>query len=297
MTLLLFLELIVSGLATGALYAVIAAGFVLVYRATSVTNFAIGEFLLVGAYLVYTLSLFMPAWLALLLSLPLAFAFGVLVERGFVRPLLGRNVVAVIMATIGLAATVDGAVQLIWGPSQKAYSGALPDLKYAGAIFLSSRTIWSLVLALPLALLLVGLLKYSRYGILLRAVSESETAALAMGINAPRVVAVAWGFSAALAAIGGAFLTGIAGGGAGGPDLTIILLGLIVFPVAIFGGFDSVVGAVIAGLLMGLIESLSRFYLDRYLPGITQAIPFIIVLLVLLVRPYGLLGQHRIERV
>ncbi len=300
----LVLQTVFNGLANGALYAVIAAGFVLVYRATSVVNFAIAEFLLIGAYLTYTLSLFLPMLPAIFLALPLAFAFGVLVERGFVRPLLGRNVVAVIMATIGLASALDGAALIVWGPDQKAMGAAsiaqlpkeVPNLAFSiGGVFLSSKAVWSLILALPLAILLVVLLKYSLYGVLLRAVSESETAALAMGINAPRVVAVAWGVSAVMATIGGAFLAGAAGGG--GPGHHLVLLGLIVFPIAILGGFDSVPGAVVAGLLIGLIEAFSQLYLESLLPGITQAIPFVIVLLVLLVRPYGLFGQHRIERV
>ncbi|WP_027881392.1 branched-chain amino acid ABC transporter permease [Meiothermus rufus] len=300
----LVLQTVFNGLANGALYAVITAGFVLVYRATSVVNFAIAEFLLIGAYLTYTLSLFLPMLPAIFLALPLAFAFGVLVERGFVRPLLGRNVVAVIMATIGLASALDGAALIVWGPDQKAMGAAsiaqlpkeVPNLAFSiGGVFLSSKAVWSLILALPLAILLVVLLKYSRYGVLLRAVSESETAALAMGINAPRVVAVAWGVSAVMATIGGAFLAGAAGGG--GPGHHLVLLGLIVFPIAILGGFDSVPGAVVAGLLIGLIEAFSQLYLESLLPGITQAIPFVIVLLVLLVRPYGLFGQHRIERV
>jgi branched-chain amino acid transport system permease protein len=304
MDLALNLQTLVNGLANGALYAVIAAGFVLVYRATSVTNFAISEFLLIGAYLTYTLSLFLPVLLAILLALPLAFIFGVLIERGFVRPLLGRNVVAVIMATIGLAATLDGAALIVWGPDQKAMGAAdishlpkeLPNLAFnMGGVFLSSKAVWSLILALPLAVFLIAMLKYTRYGILLRAVSESETAALALGINAPRVVAISWGISAMMAAIGGAFLAGAAGGG--GPGHHLILLGLVVFPVAILGGFDSVAGAVVAGLLIGLIEAFSQLYLETLLPGITQAIPFVIVLLVLMLRPYGLFGQHRIERV
>lgn len=300
----LVVQTILNGLASGALYAVITAGFVLVYRATSVVNFAIAEFMLIGAYLTYTMSLFFPLLLALVLALPLAFAFGVLVERGFVRPLLGRNVVAVIMATIGLAATLDGTALILWGPDQKAMGAAdisqlpkeMPNLAFSvGGVFLSSKAVWSLILVLPLAILLVTLLKYSRYGVLLRAVSESETAALAIGINAPRVVAVAWGISAMMATIGGAFLAGAAGGG--GPGHHLVLLGLIVFPVAILGGFDSVSGAVVAGLLIGLVEAFSQLYLESFLPGITQAIPFLIVLLVLLFRPYGLFGQHRIERV
>lgn len=222
MDLALVIQTALNGLANGALYAVIAAGFVLVYRATSVVNFAIAEFILIGAYLTYTMSLFFPLLLAILLALPLAFVFGVLVERGFVRPLLGRNVVAVIMATIGLAATLDGATLILWGPDQKAMGAAdvsqlpkeMPSLAFSlGGVFLSSKAVWSLILALPLAILLVLALKYSRYGVLLRAVSESETAALAMGINAPRVVAVAWGISAVTATIGGAFLAGAAGGG------------------------------------------------------------------------------------
>ena len=138
-------QFLITGLATGALYALIALGFVLVYRATSVVNFAIGEFLLVGSYLVYTFnaapfSFSLP--LAMLAAIPVAFGFGLLIERGFVRPLLGRNVVAVIMATIGLVATLDGAVQLVWGADQKAYNGEIPGQPLLiGNLVLTARTI------------------------------------------------------------------------------------------------------------------------------------------------------------
>ncbi len=288
-----FLQLLVAGIATGALYALMAMGFVLVYRATRVVNFAIGEFLLVGGYLTYTLNLVLPLPWAMVLTLPLAFAFGLLVERGFVRPLLGRNVVAVIMATIGLALALDGAAQLAWGPDQKYLEGQLPVLTLAlGELILPSRSVWSLLLALPAALALVYALKRSRYGVLVRAVAESEVAALAMKIPAPRIVALVWGLSAALAAVGGALLAGLSGVG---PHL--IAMGLMVFPVAILGGMDSVGGALLAGMLVGVAESLSRGYLEALVPGITEASPFLIVLLVLLVRPYGLFGEREIERV
>ena len=144
------LPYLIGGLANGALYGLLALGFVLVYRATSVVNFAIGEFLLVGAYLTYTFALFLPLPLAILAALPLAFLFGLLVERGFVRPLLGRSVVAVIMATIGLAAALDGGVQLVWGPDLKYLRGELPQLSFQlGDTFVPPRAVWNLVLALP----------------------------------------------------------------------------------------------------------------------------------------------------
>ncbi|WP_018465276.1 branched-chain amino acid ABC transporter permease [Calidithermus timidus] len=296
MDLSLLPQFLITGLSTGALYALIALGFVLVYRATSVVNFAIGEFLLVGAYLVYTFNVppfNFPLPLAMLTALPAAFLFGLLIERGFVRPLLGRNVVAVIMATIGLVATLDGTAQLVWGADQKAYNGALPGQPIIlGSLVLTARSIWGIAVGIGVALLLIALLRYSRYGVMIRAVSESETAALALGINAPRMVGIVWGLSAALAALGGALLAS-----ASGPGFHVVALGLMVFPVAILGGMDSVPGAVVAGLLLGVVQALSTAYLEGSLPGITEAIPFVIVLLVLLLRPYGLFGQSRIERV
>ncbi|WP_027893921.1 branched-chain amino acid ABC transporter permease [Calidithermus chliarophilus] len=296
MDLSLLPQFLITGLATGALYALIALGFVLVYRATSVVNFAIGEFLLVGAYLVYTFNVppfNFPLPLAMLVALPVAFLFGLLIERGFVRPLLGRNVVAVIMATIGLVATLDGAAQLVWGADQKAYNGELPGQPIVlGSLVLTARSMWGIAVGIGVALLLIALLRYSRYGVMVRAVSESETAALALGINAPRMVGIVWGLSAALAALGGVLLAS-----ASGPGFHVIALGLMVFPVAILGGMDSVPGAVIAGLLLGVVQALSTAYLEGPLPGITEALPFVIVLLVLLLRPYGLFGQSRIERV
>ncbi len=287
------LPYLIGGLANGALYGLLALGFVLVYRATSVVNFAIGEFLLVGAYLTYTFALFLPLPLAILAALPLAFLFGLLVERGFVRPLLGRNVVAVIMATIGLAAALDGAVQLLWGPDLKYLSGGLPDLGFAvGEIFVPSRAVWNLLLAIPIGLGLLWLLQKSRYGILVRAISEREVAALALGIPTARILAGVWGVSALLATLAGALLAVASGVGH-----NLVFFGLKVFPVAILGGLDSVGGALVAGLLLGVLEALSQRYLEPILPGFTEALPFVVVLLVVLLRPYGLFGERQIERV
>lgn len=287
------LPYLIGGLGNGALYGLLALGFVLVYRATSVVNFAIGEFLLVGAYLTYTFALFLPLPLAMLAALPVAFLFGLLVERGFVQPLLGRNVVAVIMATIGLAAALDGGVQLVWGPDLKYLSGELPQLGFQlGEVFVPSRALWNLLLALPLGLFLLWLLRRSRYGILVRAISEREVAALALGIPTARILAGVWGVSALLATLAGALLAVASGVG---PNL--VFLGLKVFPVAILGGLDSVGGALLAGFILGILEALSQRYLEPILPGFTEALPFVVVLLVLLVRPYGLLGERQIERV
>ncbi|MFN4072061.1 MAG: branched-chain amino acid ABC transporter permease [Thermus sp.] len=287
------LPYLIGGLANGALYGLLALGFVLVYRATSVVNFAIGEFLLVGAYLTYTFALFLPLPLAMLAALPVAFLFGLLVERGFVRPLLGRNVVAVIMATIGLAAALDGGVQLVWGPDLKYLRGELPQLGFQlGDAFVPSRAVWNLLLSLPLGLGLLWLLRKSRYGILVRAISEREVAALALGIPTARILAGVWGISALLATLAGALLAVASGVG---PNL--VFLGLKVFPVAILGGMDSVGGALLAGFILGVLEALSQRYLEPILPGFTEALPFVVVLLVLLVRPYGLLGERQIERV
>lgn len=287
------LPYLIGGLANGALYGLLALGFVLVYRATSVVNFAIGEFLLVGAYLTYTFALFLPLPLAILAALPLAFLFGLLVERGFVRPLLGRSVVAVIMATIGLAAALDGGVQLVWGPDLKYLRGELPQLSFQlGDTFVPPRAVWNLVLALPLGFGLLWLLRKSRYGVLVRAISEREVAALALGIPTARILAGVWGISALLATLAGALLAAASGVG---PNL--VFLGLKVFPVAILGGLDSVGGALLAGFILGILEALSQRYLEPILPGFTEALPFVVVLLVLLVRPYGLLGERQIERV
>jgi branched-chain amino acid transport system permease protein len=287
------LPYLIGGLANGALYGLLALGFVLVYRATSVVNFAIGEFLLVGAYLTYTFALFLPLLLAILAALPGAFLFGLLVERGFVRPLLGRNVVAVIMANIGLAAALDGGVQLLWGPDLKYLPGSLPDLGFAmGEVFVPSRAVWNLLLAVPLGLLLLFLLRRSRYGVLVRAISEREVAALALGIPTARILAGVWGVSALLATLAGALLAVASGVG-----YNLVFLGLKVFPVAILGGLDSVGGALVAGFLLGALEALSQRYLEPILPGFTEALPFVVVLLVVLVRPYGLFGERQIERV
>ena len=197
-----------------------------------------------------------------------------------------------IMATIGLAAALDGGVQLVWGPDLKYLRGELPQLGFQlGDTFVPPRAVWNLVLALPLGFGLLWLLRKSRYGVLVRAISEREVAALALGIPTARILAGVWGISALLATLAGALLAAASGVG---PNL--VFLGLKVFPVAILGGLDSVGGALLAGLILGVLEALSQRYLEPLLPGFTEALPFVVVLLVLLVRPYGLLGERQIER-
>lgn len=288
------LYLAVAGLFTGLIYALVAIGFVLIYRATRVLNFAVGEFLLVGAFLTHSLALTgLPLLGALALALPGAFVLGVLADRLAIRPLLGRSVVATIMATLGLSAALRGGAQVVWGSSTRALAGGFPPWMAGwGALILTPNQLWAAILVTVLAGGLLGVLRFSRWGLVARAVSENQAAALALGIQARSVVAAVWGIAALVATAGGVLVASVAGVG---PHLAVV--GLRVLPVVILGGLDSVAGAVVGGLAVGLVEALTTGYVEEWLPGSREVVPYLMVLAVVLVRPYGLLGTEEIERV
>lgn len=288
------LYLVVAGLFTGMVYALVAIGFVLIYRATSVINFAVGEFLLVGAFLTHTLALTgLPLLGALALALPGAFLLGVLVDRVAIRPLLGRSVIATIMATLGLSAALRGGAQVVWGSSTRGLAGAFPPwVVQWGQLVLTPNQVWATLLVTAMAGSLLVMLRFSRWGLVARAVSENPPAALALGIRARTVVAAVWGIAALVATAGGVLVASVAGVG---PHLAAV--GLRVLPVVILGGLDSVAGAVVGGLAVGLVEAFTTGYVEEWIPGAREVVPYLIVLAVVLLRPYGLFGTEEIERV
>jgi branched-chain amino acid transport system permease protein len=287
-----FVQLTISGLANGAILALAALGFVLIYKASGVINFAQGHFLLVGAYVVWALTVDAGLHWAVAVAgaVLVAIALGLTVERFILRPLVGEPTISVIMVTIGLAQVLGALVQIIWGTFPQVFPAFIPDdtVTIGGAVVGENR-LWALALA-AVALAAFGVFfQRSRHGIAMRAVADDQQAALTMGISVRRTFALAWALAGVSAVVGGmlvANLIGVSG--------NVANFGLLVFPVVILGGLDSVPGAVVGGCIIGLLEAYTGGYVGE---GLDSVIPYIALVAILLVRPYGLFGQVRIERV
>jgi branched-chain amino acid transport system permease protein len=287
-----FVQLTISGLANGAILALAALGFVLIYKASGVINFAQGHFLLVGAYVVWALTVDAGLHWAVAVAgaVLVAIALGLTVERFILRPLVGEPTISVIMVTIGLAQVLGALVQIIWGTFPQVFPAFIPDdtVTIGGAVVGENR-LWALALA-AVALAAFGVFfQRSRHGIAMRAVADDQQAALTMGISVRRTFALAWALAGVSAVVGGmlvANLIGVSG--------DVANFGLLVFPVVILGGLDSVPGAVVGGCIIGLLEAYTGGYVGE---GLDSVIPYIALVAILLVRPYGLFGQVRIERV
>jgi len=289
-------ELLLEGLLIGMLYALIALGFVLIYKASDAINFAQGELVMFAGYIVVASMelLKVNLFVAILIGLAGMVVFGLVVERGMLRPLIGRPVVSMIMATIGLAYVLRGFAPMVWGASTHEMKLPIRDLPWEiGGILVMPIY----VVACLVSLILLGTFAYfflkSRSGIAMRAVADDQQTAMAMGIDVRHYFAVAWVMAGAVAVVGG-----LIWGSLLGVDSMLALVGLKVFPVVILGGLDSVPGAIIGGLIVGAVESLAAGYLDPIVGGGTKDFaPYVLMILVLMVKPYGLFGQEIIERV
>ncbi len=288
----LFVQLTVTGLTNGAILALAALGFVLIYKASDVINFAQGEFLLIGAYVTYAMVVqFGLHWtLGMAITALVAIALGVLVERLVLRPLIGEPTISIIMVTIGLSSLLRALVSTIWGNLPRTFPPFIPSypVNLFGAVVGADR-LWALGIAFVMLALLTLFFQRSRAGIAMRAAADDQPAALSMGISVKRIFAWAWSIAAISAAIAGALVANIVGVG---PELANF--GLRVFPVVILGGLDSIPGAILGGLIIGLLETYTGGYIGQ---GLNQVLPFVVLIAILMVRPYGLFGQEIIERV
>ncbi|MDA8097431.1 MAG: branched-chain amino acid ABC transporter permease [Desulforudis sp.] len=291
-----FLQLVITGLVVGSVYALVALGFVLIYKSSDVINFAQGEFLLVGAYIALTMVMLynVPFLAAVALTLGFCVLLGLLVERLVLRPFIGEPVISVIMATIGLSLLMRGLVQMIWGTDTRTFPGIFSDTPIRmGELVVSSVYLWSLALAILLLVVFNLFFKYSSTGIVMRAAADDQMAALSMGISVKRIVAITWAIAAVVAAVGGILL-----GNINGINPTLAYIGLLVLPVVILGGLDSIPGAIVGGFTIGLLEALAGGYLDPIFGGgVKEVAPFVVLVIVLMIRPYGLFGKEIIERV
>jgi branched-chain amino acid transport system permease protein len=287
-----FIQLTVTGLSSGAILALAALGFVLIYKASEVINFAQGQFLLIGAYVVWALNVDAGVHWALAVAgaIGVAIVLGLAVERLILRPLVGEPTISVIMVTIGLAQVLGALVQIIWGTHPHAFPGFIPDdtVDIAGARVGENR-IWAVGLVALALVAFAVFFQRSRHGIAMRAVADDQQAALTMGISVRRTFALAWALAGVTAVVGGmlvANLIGVSG--------EVSNVGLLVFPVVIVGGLDSVPGAVVGGAIIGLLTAYTGGYIGE---GLDAVIPYFALVAILLVKPYGLFGQVRIERV
>ena len=287
-----FIQLTVAGLSNGAILALAALGFVLIYKASGVINFAQGQFLLIGAYVVWALTVDAGLHWALAIAgaIGVAVVLGVLVERLILRPLIGEPTISVIMVTIGLAQVLGALVQIIWGTQPHPFPEFIPDdvVTIFGARTGENR-LWALGLVVLALIAFALFFQRTRYGIAMRAVADDQQAALTMGISVRRTFALAWALAGVSAVVGGmlvANLIGVSG------DVSNI--GLLVFPVVIVGGLDSVPGAVVGGAIIGLLTAYTGGYLGG---GLDAVIPYVALVAILLIKPYGLFGEVRIERV
>jgi branched-chain amino acid transport system permease protein len=292
-----FLQLVVTGFAQGMVYALIAIGFVIILKCSEVFNIAQGHFVLIGGYLGYTflVTFGLPAWAALGMSIVTAIVMGLLIERLVLRPLMGEPVLAVIMATIALSTILGGVATLLWGAEYKAYHGLLPTINLkAGAISIPSESLIGLIVSIICVAMLMLLFRYTKIGLAMRATAEDLQVVQSVGIRATTVYAVSWIIACVVGVIGGILL-----GGVSGANMELATIGLKAFAVVLLGGVNSVGGAIIAGIILGMLENVASGYLDPLLPGggLAQVFPFIVMIIVLIFRPHGLFGLATIERI
>ncbi|MGD9817318.1 MAG: branched-chain amino acid ABC transporter permease [Desulfomonilaceae bacterium] len=299
----LFLQLVITGVMLGSIFALVALGWVLIYKCSGVLNLAMGELTLIGGYVCLGLYqkfvAFMPVntafVLALIGTMIVGLILGLLTERIFLRKMIGEPVLAVIMVTVGLSFFFKGMVFIIWDTDTQVFLPrifSIDPIVFLG-VTVGSVYLWSFVAAMVLMVIFVCFFKYTRWGLSMQACADDEMAALSLGVSAKFVYALAWAIAFMAAGVGGTLL-----GNINGLNYSVSGLGLLVLPVVVFGGLNSVPGAIVGGITIGILQNLTGGYLDFYFPGgIKEIAPFIFMVIFLLFKPYGLWGWERIERV
>jgi branched-chain amino acid transport system permease protein len=289
-----FLQLLVNGLCIGFLYGLSALGFVMIFKSSSVLNFAHGELLSIGAFIFLVLGAWakLPIALVFLLTLACSFCLGFIIERLFLRPLIGESLIRVIMLTVGLAAMFKGLMLFIFGGNLHSYPDFLPKglSLHWGAIEVPSVYVASFLIGIVFLGIFGYFFKHSSQGVYMRSVADNQSAALSLGVHVRKVFALSWAIAALVAAMSGIILGIINGISVHG----LSAIGLKVFPVVILGGLNSIGGAIVGGVIIGLLETFTGGYIS---PSLREVIPYIALVFILLVRPYGLFGLVEIERV
>lgn len=299
----LFMQLLITGVMLGSIFALVALGWVIIYKCSGVLNLAMGELTMIGGYVSLAMYsrfvTFMPQTYAFLLGVAgtifVGFFLGLLTERIFLRKMIGEPILAVIMVTVGLSFFFKGMVFIIWDTDTQIFMPPVFSIEpiVVGGIAVGRVYLWSFVAAIILMLVFVSFFKYTRWGLSMQACADDEMAALSLGVSAKFVYAMAWGIAFMAAGVGGTLL-----GNINGLNYSVSLLGLLVLPVVVFGGLNSIPGAIVGGIVIGILQNLAGGYFDRYFPGgIKEIAPFIFMVIFLLFKPYGLWGWERIERV
>jgi branched-chain amino acid transport system permease protein len=282
------LQLVISGIAQGCIYGLIALGFVLIYKATETVSFAQGELMMLGGFCALSLTtvLHLPFWLAAVGTVALMATFGLLLERAVIRPILGQPAFSIVMLTIGIGYVARGAITMI--PNMGTDTHVLPvpykgQVLKAGALVFDAEQMVVIAATALLCVLLFTLFRYTRIGIAMQASSQNQLAAYYMGIPVQRLNGLAWALAAGVAAIAGLLLAPITF-----VHANMGLIGLKAFPAAVVGGFGSLPGAIVGGLVIGVVESLSGFFLPE---GFKDIAAYVVVLLMLMLKPNGLFGE------
>jgi branched-chain amino acid transport system permease protein len=298
MTLQYFLQLVISGLVVGSIYSAVALGFVIIYKSTRVVNFAQGEFLMVGAYVCYAflVQMHVPFWGALLLTISFSMVLALLIERLILRPMIGEPIISIIMVTIGLSLVLRSAVAVAWGTDILVYQPKLfpQEMITMIGVPVSLEFVWCFVLSIVLLVVFSVFFKYSKAGVAMRATAFNQQVAQSMGISVKHIFALSWVISAIVSGIGGVLI-----GNINGINNSLFHFGLKVFPATILGGLDSILGAALGGIIVGVLENLSDGLCKTYfdLSGVKEVAPYVILVIILMIKPYGLFGTREIERV
>jgi branched-chain amino acid transport system permease protein len=289
-----FIQLVISGIAQGCIYGLIALGFVLIYKATETVSFAQGELMMLGAFCGLAAMTFLgfPFWLAILSTIAAMAVFGVLLERIVIRPILGQPQFSIVMLTIGIGYVARGLITMIPGIGTETHALPVPykdEVFNVGTLVLNAEQLVIIGATATLCLLLFAIFRYSKIGIAMQASSQNQLAAYYMGIPVKRLNGVVWGLAAAVAAVAGLLLSPITF-----VHANMGFIGLKAFPAAVVGGFGSLPGAIVGGLVIGIVESLSGFYLPE---GIKDVAAYVVVLIMLMVKPNGLFGEKTRKKV
>jgi len=290
------LQFVITGITVGMIYAVIALGFVLVWKSSGVANLALGQLVLISSWFTYGMLVQagLPLWFGFLLVILFALALGWVIERFVLRPLIAQPILSLITVTLGLAFFIEGAVSFIWPKSVAALPRLFPQEPiHIGTAVVSQEYLWAAAISLILFGLLSLYFKYHKMGIAMRATADDQMAVQACGIPVTKIFSMSWMLACVLAAVGGVLISSI-----GGITFGLVHTGLKAFSVVILGGLNSFLGAIIAGPIIGLAENLGSGYLTPLTwPGVREVIPFIIIIIVMFLKPYGLFGEVRIERI
>lgn len=299
-------QFVVTGLLLGGPMALNALGIVLIFKATYIFNFAQGQMLLLGALITwwFALELGAPLWLAIILALVLSAVFGLLIERFALRPMTGQPLLSIILMTLGLSQVLQGLALLVFGSVQRnfpqifsvtdPYKITTPFVFNGNniTIILKQNLVWSFVIAILCVVIISLFFRFTKTGLTMRGTSEDHELAQSIGININRVFGLSWALAGMVATISGVLLAT-----SSGLDMSLSVVVLAAFPVVLLGGLDSIPGTIVGGLIIGLSMGLASASKNPIVRDMTEIMPYILLLVVLLIRPEGLFGQKRIERI